>query len=348
MKVAILYQHKPAPEIDGIIKPMKEGGYADSGADIAYSLKNDLVGVATPVTNPSPSNDLDWVFPDSQEGICRAISAGADTFWLNTVLYKNHPIESAIMKGYWVVGQDPRTVQTFDDKITANNLLHSNGLPVPRHKLIDKKNYRTTEFRIIFPAVVKPVRGRGSQGVVLVNNETELLNTLDSIFESKNYGDMVYVEEFLSGEELTVSVMPPGQYLVAGKEITKKDFWALPPVKRINHSNGIAPYNGIVAVTQNSLVLTDKESDDTKVAYALHCCESAAKIVGAKSVIRIDCRANENGDFFLFDLNMKPNMTGASRPNREDQDSLTAIAARKLGWSFGDFLTNMLAQRWHQ
>jgi D-alanine-D-alanine ligase len=43
---------------------------------------------------------------------------------------------------------------------------------------------------------------------------------------------------------------------------------------------------------------------------------------------------------------MKPNMTGASRPHRMDQDSLSALAARAIGWDFGSLLTNMLAQKW--
>ncbi|WP_244614437.1 hypothetical protein [Elizabethkingia argenteiflava] len=50
------------------------------------------------------------------------------------------------------------------------------------------------------------------------------------------------------------------------------------------------------------------------------------------------------GEYLLFDLNMKPNMTGASRPHRQDQDSLTALAARKIGWNFDDLIINMLSQ----
>ncbi|NPE47846.1 hypothetical protein [Sphingobacterium prati] len=30
--------------------------------------------------------------------------------------------------------------------------------------------------------------------------------------------------------------------------------------------------------------------------------------------------------------------TGAARQHRQDQDSLTALAARKLGWDFADLL----------
>lgn len=39
-------------------------------------------------------------------------------------------------------------------------------------------------------------------------------------------------------------------------------------------------------------------------------------------------------------------MTGASRAQRYDQDSLTALAARKIGWNFDDLILNMLNQNW--
>lgn len=50
----------------------------------------------------------------------------------------------------------------------------------------------------------------------------------------------------------------------------------------------------------------------------------------------------------MFDLNMKPNMTGPGRPGREDQDSLTLIAGRSasINWNFTDLLINMLFQAW--
>lgn len=38
MKIAVLYQKFALPAVNGILKPMKPGGYSDSGADIAYCL----------------------------------------------------------------------------------------------------------------------------------------------------------------------------------------------------------------------------------------------------------------------------------------------------------------------
>lgn len=47
-------------------------------------------------------------------------------------------------------------------------------------------------------------------------------------------------------------------------------------------------------------------------------CEKAAQIIQAKAPIRIDCRANQEGKYFIFDLNMKPNMTGPGRKGRDE------------------------------
>ena len=56
--------------------------------------------------------------------------------------------------------------------------------------------------------------------------------------------------------------------------------------------------------------------------------------------------ATKDGKYYLFDLNMKPNLTGPGRPDRDNRDSLIAMAARAAGWSYTDLLLNMLAQSW--
>jgi len=48
-------------------------------------------------------------------------------------------------------------------------------------------------------------------------------------------------------------------------------------------------------------------------------CATATQLVGAKAPIRIDCRQGAGSEgYYLFDLNMKPNMTETSRPGREN------------------------------
>lgn len=173
---AILFQANAAPVVDGIIKPMKTNGYADSGADIGYALMQSGVKVVCPVLDPLVAVDLNWVFPDTSEGISHALSKGANVLWLNTVLYKGHPIEEYLRKGITVVGQEPALVQQFDDKLFTGALLRKNGLPVPDSVLISDPLPATLPFEL--PFVLKPVRGRGSEGVTVIRDEQSFIATL--------------------------------------------------------------------------------------------------------------------------------------------------------------------------
>lgn len=345
-KIAVLYQAQLPPINNGIQKPMKPSGYSDSGADITYELNRNGIQIITPTKNPNIENDKDWVFPDTTKGIQEALKKGANIFWLNTVLYRNHAIENFFERDIQFVGQIPSQVDLYDDKFYTNQLLRENHIPIPKAQLISMENEANYALDLDFPLVVKPIRGRGSQGVSLVKNKKELDDRLKIIFSNNEYGKSVYVEQYLSGQELTITVMPAGNYKIENQSKKHLKPWCLPAVKRFNHNNGIAPYNGTVAVMENSAVLDNSELSSKKILETYKHCIAAAELLNIKAPIRIDCRSDEKGKYYLFDLNMKPNMTGPSRPQRKNQDSLTLLAARKIGWKYIDLLKNMLYQRW--
>ncbi|SDV47343.1 D-alanine--D-alanine ligase family protein [Chitinasiproducens palmae] len=354
-RVAVLYQQTAPPVFDGARKAPKPGGYADSGADIAYCLRRRGVQLVTPVATPAPGSDRDWVFPDTDAGIAHAARLGATVLWANTVLFAGHPLDSRL-GDFWLVGQLPERQQCADDKYATNAALRAAGLPVaasiivadaaggelPAIEALDDAYLR--EHGLSFPLVVKPVRGRGSQGVSLVADHAALLVALRELFDSAAFGKRAIVEAYLPGEELTLTVMacPRTDRSEAARA------FVLPPVRRFNHVAGIAPYNGTVAVTRNSAVLSADAAKAPAIAALVEACAAAFERVGALAPIRVDCRADADGAFRLFDLNMKPNMTGAGRPGRDDQDSLSAIAAAAIGWHYADLLEAMLAAAWRR
>ncbi|GAA5887216.1 hypothetical protein JCM6882_002452 [Rhodosporidiobolus microsporus] len=346
MNVAVLHQGGPAPAAGGVTKPMKPGGYQDSGADIAYNLREAGVSVTTPTSSPNSSSQTGWTFPDTQSGILSAVNAGATVLWANTTLYASHPLvslrEELAKRDVRFVGQDPRDVERFEDKEFCNRwLAGQEGLEgaFPQSWLIEKGDEgKLGEVKL--PAVVKPVRGRGSHGVSVVKTPKELQQSAAELYEE---GDLILVESYCSGEEITVTVMPPGDY--EGDIGKKSSHWSLPLVTRFNHLNGIAPYNGVVAVSQNSRAVTPAEFDaDPNYQLAARQCERVAELCKSFAPIRVDARRVSETDrrFMLFDVNMKPNATGPGRPGREQQASLTLIAAQQLGWSYADLLKHML------
>ena len=113
---------------------------------------------------------------------------------------------------------------------------------------------------------------------------------------------------------------------------------------RFNHQDGIAPYSGAVAVMQNSHYLTSSvfNSDPDYIRVSRQC-EQVGTLLKLSAPIRIDVRRiADKGSFALFDINMKPNITGPERPGRENQTSLMAMGAQGLGWNYSMLLQYML------
>lgn len=156
------------------------------------------------------------------------------------------------------------------------------------------------KYELRLPIVAKPIRGRGSQGVKVCRTLDELSNHLRELKTRS------ILEEFLSGVEGTVAVMPPSA--------DRPSYWALPLVTRFNHAEGIAPYSGAVAVTANSRIMTpesarEEDDDAAAVADVLRQCEQVAQLLQVKAPIRIDVRKHSDrpgAKFAIFDVNMKP------------------------------------------
>jgi hypothetical protein len=363
--VAVLHQAIEPPTIDGARKPLKAGGYTDSGADIAWALRAAGASVLTPVPHPDPAHDEGWTFPDTPDGIAGALEAGARVLWANTVLFEGHPLERAA--GVWIVGQRPADVHRFDDKWHTRTFLRTAGLPFPAAILsgrgdgpglvagdaIDDALLARMGFGP--EAIVKPVRGRGSQGVSLAASAGDIRDAIDALFAATTpgpggpapvYGTRAIVEEFLPGEEITIAVLPPGEYRVGGASRFEARHWALPAIRRTGHERGIAPYSGVVPIRRNSAVLPPEEADEPDVVRVAYECECAAAMIGARAPVRIDCRRSIAGRFMLFDVNLKPNITGPGRPGREAEESLVSLAGRAAGWSYAELLLNLLRRAW--
>ncbi|EME76870.1 uncharacterized protein MYCFIDRAFT_205540 [Pseudocercospora fijiensis CIRAD86] len=346
MRVAVLHQAIEPPLINGVRKPMKPGGYQDSGADIAYNLSKFCeIPIATPLPEVilDPRKHEGWTFPDFEESLVSAVEKhGASHFWPNTIVFEQHPLQtSAILSKYAndlkVVGQAMKHVQLYDDKDYVNSLLRKVGtFTMPKSFVAPNSidiQFQLRKHDLTLPVVAKPIRGRGSQGVKVCKAIPDLASHIDSLGPNN-----AMLEEFLPGTEATITVMPPSKQI--------PEYWALPVVVRFNHQDGIAPYNGVVAVTSNSSVVPEHEAaKDPAYAQVQRECEAVARLLQVKAPIRIDVRKAEEkvgAPFCLFDVNMKPNMTAPGRPGREDQASLTLLAAEGLGWKGPDLIRRIL------
>lgn len=166
---------------------------------------------------------------------------------------------------------------------------------MPRSWIVDETSFPSIISTLPYPIVGKPIRGRGSHGVKVCHHADSLASHLRALLSES---PLVMLEEYLSGEEGTVTVMPPSP--------ENPRYWSMPIVVRFNHLDGIAPYNGVVAVTQNSRVPDDADPAYDEVKSQ---CELAAEKLQVTAPIRVDVRRfndKPGAKFALFDVNMKP------------------------------------------
>lgn len=260
--------------------------------------------MVTPIASPDVYKNEGWCFSDTEDGIYSAVERGTTHLWANTILFDSHPLQRSEKlarhaSDLYVVGQPPAMVENFDDKAYLNGKLGElGGYTLPRSWLAQASDNLDEALGSIdrFPVVGKPIRGRGSHGVKLCHTPTELKQHVGQLLDES---PVVMVEEYLAGEEATLTIMPPSP--------ERPQHWSMLPVSRFNHTDGIAPYNGVVAVTANSRVVTDKDMQDPAYRKIMDEGVKVAALIGATAPIRIDVRRfSEGSEFALFDINMKP------------------------------------------
>jgi D-alanine-D-alanine ligase len=392
-RVAALFQRAPLPP-SRWPRPQKPTGYADSSADIVCALRAAGVPVVTPVAEPSPTRDEDWCFGDDAEGVQAAVARGADVLFCNTILHAGHAVSELPAGSARVVGQHWERHLTFDDKWRMRDRVRRLAPSmVPRAALQWKsaaeleewgalESYTQQEERRVFradaevdlpamigsehwPVVIKPRFGRGSEGVRICTDGAAALEHAQSLYaRADRYGPALMVEEFLDGDETTLSVVPQAlaralHLDTAALASARPDgAVALPVVLRTGHEGGMMPYNGLVPVTQNSRALRLEEEDDACRELS-KACAALADAMQISAPIRVDARRRKDtGHFVIFDVNMKPNATGPGRPGREDQASLLLLSLQEalrrarggasvpLGDAFRDLVLAQVETAW--
>lgn len=107
---------------------------------------------------------------------------------------------SIISEHYNLKGYTQTAIKTLTNKGLFRDFLSENNLNCPAYQYV--QNLDDIDMTILaYPLIIKPTDSGGSQGVVKVNNEKELLLNFQS---SKNFSDSktVIIEEFLAGDEL--------------------------------------------------------------------------------------------------------------------------------------------------
>lgn len=199
------------------------------------------------------------------------------------------------------------------DKPMAKRLFEAEGIPVADHVVTTIEAARAKE-PMARPYVAKPMNEGSSVGVHIVREGDN-----EPPFEGSgwSYGELVMIERYIPGRELTVSVM-------GGKALA---------VTEITTARGFYDYDAKYA-NGGSIHVIPADVDQRVYDEAMELSERAFRAIGCRGVARTDFRY-DGKDLYMLEINTQPGMTPTS---------LVPEQAAHTGLSFQDLVVWMVEQ----
>jgi D-alanine-D-alanine ligase len=203
------------------------------------------------------------------------------------------------------------------DKIRCKHLFKSAGLSTAPYAVVDaKKGFDAKAMIDEFKKVmVKPSHEGSSIGMAQASSAEELEDALSNAFK---FDSQVLVEQWISGREFTITVL--------GDEVQ--------PVIEMSTPNGFYDYQAkYQSSTTQYHCPADLSQPDTQKLQAMAL--DAFDLVGASGWGRVDAMQDQQGQFYLLEVNTVPGMT---------EKSLVPMAAKANGASFEQLVVRILEQ----
>lgn len=216
--------------------------------------------------------------------------------------------------GIRYTGSDALSSAICMDKHISKLLAEDVGIATPRWKRIRKgQSIYKNEFD--YPFVVKPNSEGSTIGLTIVHNENDYDSAVEEAFK---YDDEILIEEFISGKEITVSIV--------GEDVL--------PIIEIRPEHGLYDYECKYTKGMTEYICPAELNEDLtkrikQTAFEVY------KLLKCRHYGRVDLRLDNNNQHWFLELNTLPGMTDTS---------LVPKAAKAAGISFEQLIGNIIKQ----
>ena len=204
------------------------------------------------------------------------------------------------------------------DKTKTKKIWKANNLNTPKYTTI-KKGENLDVFNLNFPVIVKPNAEGSSLGVIKVHDDYQLKKAIHQTFD---FGNLVLIEEFIEGRELTCSLLELGD----DDQVTPL------PIVEIIAPGGDYNYHNKYFNTETKYscpAMIPAEIEDIVKRMA----KEAFTCLDCRHWGRVDFIWQEGQDPFILEINTIPGMTS---------HSLVPMAAATFGLTFDDLVLRIL------
>ena len=251
--------------------------------------------------------------------------------------------------GIGYVGHDPLIASTLDNKHAFKRELVALGLPTARFTTWHMGRgplvpTESRQFRNVFhdyrgPFVVKPVSGRASLHVSLVDDLADLPARIEEVHEvTRNH---VLIEEYLPGREYCIAVCGP---IIAKDGVLRRldGPFAFSALERVlQPGEGIFTSMDLCPITNERFRVLDPAHDGTIVADLERLACDVFNDMCLETLVRIDIRSDAHGKLHVLEANPKPDLKAPA----ENQTNLVCAGLGTHGMSYDDLILSLLADR---
>ena len=202
------------------------------------------------------------------------------------------------------------------DKWRTKLVWLASGIPTPRYRVVHSRtDWMSVVAELGVPLIVKPAREGSTIGITKVTSVDH--DELRLGYEAAaRHDDLVLVEEFVSGVELTASI-------VNGRAL---------PLIRIEAPQGNYDYHNKYFSDDTKYFCPSGIDDALEREIRARSLE-AFDVVGCRGWGRLDLILRPDGSYSFLEVNTSPGMTG---------HSLVPMAAKQAGTSFADLCIEIL------
>jgi D-alanine-D-alanine ligase len=295
-----------------------------------------------------------YVIPEDMNLPHRLRQANIHLAWLNTGGVQgynpaSHASALLEMAGVPYVGHDPLTATTLDNKHAFKREAAGAGIRTAEFSTwnMTRGPFRpdlNSCFQSAFanydgPFIVKPVCGRASLHVHVVQNRQELPDVIAEVYrETEN---TVLIERYLGGREFAIAVAGPtisrgrrlergqGPFTFAALERT------FDPGEQIFTSMDVRP------ITADRFKTVDPDADRDILGKMRRMASELYLEFNLASLVRLDLRADAAGQLYVLEANPKPDL---KRPF-QGVTSLICGGLADTGMDYDDLIFSLLADR---
>jgi D-alanine-D-alanine ligase len=277
-----------------------------------------------------------------------------DLAWLNTGGVQGfnpmaHAPAMLELAGIPYIGHDPLTVGTLDNKHAFKRDLICLGLPtspfitwhMSRGPLRPKVNSRFAKaFRGHWgPFIVKPVSGRASLHVHVVEREEDLPDAVADVFEATM--NHVLIEGYLPGREFCIAACGP---VVAHRRQLQRrpDPFVFSAVERVLEADErIVTSMDVKPITVDRLRALDPEREPEIVASLSEIARQVYLDFNLETLVRLDLREDAAGKIHILEANPKPDL---KLPSGRGTNVICAGLGHH-GMDYDDLILSLIADR---